>query len=245
MDRSSGAKRHVDRDGVITTEGSGIRTSVWLLVLAMTIVGLALFVVVRPLFESSGSRAPAPPAPDPGAQQPAARAAATPPTGAVRVAPVDAPEPPGGDSHPEPRRPILPQKPAPQPAAAAEESDEADADPNQHEPSGIAVFPPPGTKPIKRGIIVPDDAELPPGYVRHYQTTDEGRLLPPILMFHPDYQPVDEHGAPIPLPEDRVVPPDMVPEGIPLQALEVPDDGTAPTGTSARGRQDFDHPREP
>ena len=87
-----------------------------------------------------------------------------------------------------------------------------------------------------RGIIVPDDVELPPGYVRHYQSTFEGRLLSPILMFHPDYQPVDERGAPIPLPEDRVVPPDMAPAGIPVQMLDVPEDGSPMPGVSARGQ---------
>ena len=88
------------------------------------------------------------------------------------------------------------------------------------ERAGIAVFPPPGTKPIKRGIIVPDGFELPEGYVRHYQTTDDGRRLPPILMFHPDYEGVDAAGNPIALPEDRIVPPEMAPPGMPIERLE-------------------------
>lgn len=92
---------------------------------------------------------------------------------------------------------------------------------------GVAVFPPPGTKPIKRGIIVPEDFELPAGFVRHYQATDDGRLLPAILMFHPDYHPVDEHGAPVPLPDDRVVPPEMAPPGLPIETLEVPESAGA------------------
>ncbi len=41
-------------------------------------------------------------------------------------------------------------------------------------------------------------------------------------MFHPDYQFVDEHGAAVPLPEDRVVPPDMAPPGLPIRLLELP-----------------------
>ena len=85
------------------------------------------------------------------------------------------------------------------------------------ERTGIAVFPPPGTEPLKRGLIVPDDFELPPGYVRHYQTTDDGRRLPPILMFHPDYRPVGPDGKPIPLPADRVVPPELAPPGFPIE----------------------------
>jgi hypothetical protein len=88
--------------------------------------------------------------------------------------------------------------------------------------TGIAVFPPPGTDPPKAGIVVPDDYELPPGYVRHYQTTDDGQQLPPILMFHPDFQPVDDRGRPIPLPADRVVPPEMAPPGLPHDVLAVP-----------------------
>src|SRR5205823_6989544 len=98
------------------------------------------------------------------------------------------------------------------------------------ERAGLAVFPPPGTKPVKRGIIVPDGFELPEGYVRHYQTTDDGRRLPPILMFHPDYEGVDADGKPIPLPEDRIVPPEMAPHGMPLRTL----DDAEHAGESAR-----------
>lgn len=88
--------------------------------------------------------------------------------------------------------------------------------------SGIHLFPPPGTRPPHRGIIVPDDFELPPGYVRHYQTTDDGKALPPVLMFHPDYDVVDEFGNPLPVPDNRVVPPDMAPPGLPIEILDVP-----------------------
>jgi hypothetical protein len=87
---------------------------------------------------------------------------------------------------------------------------------------GIAAFPPPGTNPPKAGVIVPEGIELPEGYVRHYQTTDDGEPLPPILMFHPDYTFTDDLGNPINIPEDRVVPPDMVPEGVPIHMLEIP-----------------------
>lgn len=89
--------------------------------------------------------------------------------------------------------------------------------------SGRALFPAPGTKPIKRGLVVPEDFELPPGYVRHYQATDDGQLLPAVLMFHPDYQPRDANGQPIPLPEDRLVPPELAPPGLPIQVLELPE----------------------
>ncbi len=90
--------------------------------------------------------------------------------------------------------------------------------PGEH--AGIAAFPPPGTKPIKRGLVVPDDFELPEGYVRHYQTTDDGRRLPPILMFHPDFAGVDENGNPLAVPEDRIVPPELAPPGLPRRTLD-------------------------
>lgn len=88
---------------------------------------------------------------------------------------------------------------------------------------GIAAFPPPGTKPIKRGIVVPDDFELPPGYVRHYQTLDDGRQLPAVLMFHPDFELVDASGRVVPLPADRLVPPELAPEGLAIDVLDVPE----------------------
>lgn len=89
------------------------------------------------------------------------------------------------------------------------------------------MFPAPGTKRIKTGIVVPDDFPLPPGYVRHYQATDKGQMLPAILMFHPDHPPTGPDGNPITVPEDRIVPPDMVPAGLPVQMLEVPKDAYA------------------
>jgi hypothetical protein len=87
---------------------------------------------------------------------------------------------------------------------------------------GIAAFGRPGTDPPKPGIIVPDDFPLPEGYVRHYQTTDDGQPLPAILMFHPDYTFVDENGNPIEIPADRVVPPELAPPDLPIERLEVP-----------------------
>ena len=89
--------------------------------------------------------------------------------------------------------------------------------------SGIGLFPPPGTDPVKIGIVVPDDFPLPEGYLRHHQVTDDGQPMPPILMFHPDYELLDERGQPIPLPEDRVVPPELAPEGLPIELLVPPE----------------------
>lgn len=85
---------------------------------------------------------------------------------------------------------------------------------------GIAAFPPPGTSPPKAGVIVPDDYELPEGYARHYQSSDDGRPLAPILVYAPDYEFLDEDGEPIPIPEDRVVPPDRAPPDLPVRLLD-------------------------
>jgi hypothetical protein len=117
---------------------------------------------------------------------------------------------------PEPRRSEPSGEPPPDGAVAHASGEQPET------PSGIGLFPPPGTDPPKSGIIVPDDYELPPGYVRHYQATDDGHQLQPILMFHPDFQPVDDRGRPIKLPKDRVVPPSMAPPGLPIETLGVP-----------------------
>jgi len=90
------------------------------------------------------------------------------------------------------------------------------------EKEGIAAFPPPGTDPPKSGILVPEDYALPPGYVRHYQVTDDGKRLGAILMFSPDYEFVDDQGKPIELPKDGIVPPEMVPPGMQVRVLDVP-----------------------
>lgn len=87
------------------------------------------------------------------------------------------------------------------------------------ETGGIAAFNPPGTDPLKSGIIVPDDYELPPGYARRHQTLDDGTDVPPILMFSPDYEFLDANGNPLPLPDDLIVPPEMAPPDLPLRIL--------------------------
>lgn len=70
--------------------------------------------------------------------------------------------------------------------------------------------------------MVPEDFPLPEGYVRHHQATDDGQPLAPILMFHPDYEWVDERGVAIELPADRVVPPELAPPGLAIEMLEIP-----------------------
>ncbi len=197
-----------------------VRGSVWLLAAALALVGLAILLLVRPLLLGG---------PPSEAVADASRVAAAPAHddsrgGERRLA--GAPE--GGDTRPArpvPRAAPPPRQAAPAPAANAAATDpSADgAEGDGEEPQGIALFPPPGTDPPKPGIVVPDDFELPPGYVRHHQVTDDGQQLPPILMFHPDFDWVDANGRKITLPADNVVPPDLAPPGMPIRMLEVPD----------------------
>jgi hypothetical protein len=94
-------------------------------------------------------------------------------------------------------------------------------------PTGLMLFPAPGTDPLKKGILVPEDFELPPGYVRHYQATDDGERVPAILMFSPDKPPLDANGQPIKVPEDGIVPPELAPPGMPIQMLKDPNEAKA------------------
>lgn len=88
--------------------------------------------------------------------------------------------------------------------------------------TGIGAFPPPGTSPPMVGLAVPDDYALPEGYVRHFQATDDGQRIEPILMFSPDYQFFDASGNPIKIPENRVVPPGMAPSGLIARPIKIP-----------------------
>lgn len=88
--------------------------------------------------------------------------------------------------------------------------------------TGLGAFNPPGTSPPLVGLAVPEDFELPPGYVRHHQVTDEGEVLEAILMFSPDGAFVDASGREIPIPDDRVVPADMAPPGLAIREITVP-----------------------
>ncbi len=88
--------------------------------------------------------------------------------------------------------------------------------------TGLGAFSPPGTRPPLVGLAVPEDFELPPGYVRHYQATDDGQRIEPILMYSPDYQFVDAANRPIAIPKDRVVPPEHAPPGLPIRRIVIP-----------------------
>jgi hypothetical protein len=90
--------------------------------------------------------------------------------------------------------------------------------------TGLGAFNPPGTSPPLPGLAVPEDFVLPEGYVRHHQVTDDGEPLEPILMFSPDYVFRDDTGREIPIPEDRVVPPELAPPGLPIRPITIPRD---------------------
>ena len=96
--------------------------------------------------------------------------------------------------------------------------------------TGLGAFNPPGTRPPRVGLAVPEGFPLPEGYVRHYQATDDGQRIEAILMFAPDHAPVDTDGRPVAVPADRVVPPELAPPGLPIRRIVVPApvDGPSP-----------------
>lgn len=87
--------------------------------------------------------------------------------------------------------------------------------------TGLGAFNPPGTSPPLEGLAVPDDFDLPQGYVRHHQVTDGGVPIEPILMFSPDFTLYDAQGRAIPMPANRVVPPELAPPGLPPRRVRV------------------------
>jgi hypothetical protein len=217
---SNAANARGRADGVTIAPAPGSRKTFVALAAAALLAGVAIAILVLSL-----RGAPAPPAepeidlaqavpsaatPEPAPVAPKPRARALP----TRV-PGAAPPPPPDEA---------PAEPAPG-AEAPEQEPAADA---PYVPSGIGLFPPPGTDPLKIGIVVPEDFELPEGYVRHYQVTDDGQPLPPILMFHPDYDWVDETGQHVDVSQDRVVPPELAPEGLPIEYLEPPPEPSEP-----------------
>ena len=225
-------KVRVDSDG-IRIETSGVRGRVWLLVAAMGLVVAALLLLARPARHQRADDVATTPQSKPVAPASTAGRAGRPPDQPVRaaVAP-DAPKTQSGAAREPPPASDQTAEPSGERAPAEEASEQAPMFGTGAPGEGIAVFPPPGTKPIKSGILVPEDFELPPGYVRHYQATDDGQRVPAILMFHPDYHPVDEHGVPIPLPPDRIVPADMAPPGMPIEILQPPENQGDKAGTA-------------
>lgn len=94
---------------------------------------------------------------------------------------------------------------------------------------GLGAFSPPGTSPPMIGLAVPDDYDLPEGYVRHFQATDDGQRIEPILMYSPDFNFYDSSGRQIAIPADRVVPANMAPPGLAIRPIRIPDP-LQPTG---------------
>jgi hypothetical protein len=88
--------------------------------------------------------------------------------------------------------------------------------------SGLGAFSPPGTSPPLVGLAVPEDFALPKGYVRHHQATDDGQRIEAILMFAPDFQLVDAASVPVKMPANRVVPPELAPQGLPIRRIVIP-----------------------
>jgi hypothetical protein len=204
-------ERHVDSDGVTRIESRRTGGGSWIVGLALgfTVLCLALsaWLVLSPgTATGEDGEPPRPPENTP------PRASAPPPSTAPRPAqPTVRPE----------VQPVVQQtsatSPQPEPQQPPMTQDAEDTGPAE----GIKLYRP-GTKPLKQGIIVPDDFEVPQGYMRHYQTTDDGQMQKPILMFHPDYKPVDSNGQPVELPANRVVPPELAPPGMPIDILELP-----------------------
>lgn len=88
--------------------------------------------------------------------------------------------------------------------------------------TGLGAFQPPGTRPPMVGLAVPDDFPLPAGYVRHYQATDDGQRIEPMLMFSPDVQTVVVNGRRVAVPADRIVTPELAPAGLTVRRIVVP-----------------------
>lgn len=218
-----------DGDGVrVIRERSPTRRSPILAVLALALIGAAVayFAWWSPLSQMAASKPAAsgnPAAPEPEVREPV-----------VATAPTEAPMTP---------RPVPPATPAtPQSSAADWRTGDANdiatyVSPTDPEPTaaelikalrdsgergGIAAFNPPGTSPPLVGLAVPEDFVLPQGFVRHHQVTDAGEPLEAILMFSPDHVFRDAAGNVIPIPEDRVVPPEMAPPGLPIRQIEIP-----------------------
>ena len=198
-------------DGLTIAPAPGGRKTLLLLAAAGALAAVALLSLFGPRRTE-----PAPPPDPPVAVRRAAPVAASPrvEVHAVRAAPAAPPPTPAKDTAsaaaPRPAPDVIPMPIAP------------------IAPSGIGVFPPPGTDPPKIGIIVPEGFELPEGYVRHYQVTDDGQALPPILMFHPDYDWVDATGAHVEASGNGVVPPELAPPGMPIEMLELPESPSEP-----------------
>ncbi len=199
-------KREVDRDGVVRIERESRPLGPMLALGGFVAVVLAIGLVV------ASDRGPSPPPPE----EPIARAPR-----------VEAPRPaepePAASPRPRPAPAPVAVRAEPPPPPAAPEPEMTERIPPEGR-SGMAVFPAPGTKPIKLGLVVPEGFPLPPGYVRHYQTTDEGKMLPAILMFHPDHAAGRRLGQADRGDRGSDRSPELAPQGMPIEQLTLPDE---------------------
>jgi hypothetical protein len=209
-------ERRVDSDGVVRVEQRRAGAATWVLGLGIAItcvcLGLSAWMILdKPEVESLpelSSSAP-PPVQSPASTPAPARPAARP---VKPVKPAAAPDLP---KHLQEQLAVVPEEVLAQlPEGLYEMPKPGEG------PTGMMLFPAPGTDPIKKGIIVPEDFELPPGYVRHYQSTDDGEQLPAILMFSPDKPPLDANGQPMKVTENGIVPPELAPPGLPVRMLD-------------------------
>ncbi len=88
--------------------------------------------------------------------------------------------------------------------------------------TGLGAFNPPGTRPPLIGLAVPEDFVLPPGYVRHHQATDDGQRIEAVLMFDPDHPPPAAAGRSLATAQERLVPPELAPPGLPPRRIVIP-----------------------
>jgi hypothetical protein len=199
--RPATTEQHVDRDGVTRIQKPRAGSGTWIVGLAL---GFTVLCVIASLWLLRPSPTPA----------------------VVEAPPERLPETLAVSSPPPPRPRAGASRPAASPAPMPAETPGAEAPQDTGVPAGEAEgihLYRPGTKPLKQGLVVPEGFPLPPGYVRHYQTTDNGEGLKPILMFHEDYKPLDANGQPLELPSNRVVPPELAPTGMPIEVLELPE----------------------
>lgn len=225
-DRDHGAppSSRKDDEGVRVSgrAGGGRRPALLYKALALVLAGGCAVYVVQTLHQASNAAA------DAGDAAPAAQVGGDPRTAASPHASLA--------SNAVPRRTLTPD-PAQAGGNAGDGQDLAAFIPPGEEPTmaevidelhkagihtGLGAFNPPGTSPPLVGLAVPEDFPLPEGYVRHFQATDDGQRIEPILMFSPDFEFFDAAGRRIPIPANRVVPPNMAPPGLAVRLIEIP-----------------------
>lgn len=223
MDESgtrSASLSRTDSDGVRITVHPARGASLLYKLLALAVVGgLALYVITMTTRSAStddgGNAAPSTGA-DGSTVQSASAASVSPPGASttanrqVNARPLQSHDPQDLANF------VSPGAPAPKMEQVIEELHKAGIH------TGLGAFSPPGTSPPLKGLAVPPDYVLPPGYVRHGQATDDGQAIEPILMYSPDFEGFDSKGERIDVPESRIVPAHLAPPGLPVRVIEIP-----------------------